>query len=223
MESLQCKAVLFDLDGVLVNSDRAIRMSWRDWAAQHGLSLENVLAHAYGRRSRDTIALSAPHLDADTETTRLTAIELAYMSTNEPFPNAQNLLVQLAGHPHAVVTSGTFDLASARLRQCDLPMPDVFVTAQDVRNGKPDPEGYLLAAARLGTLPGACVVVEDAPAGLQAAKAAGMQAIGVATTHDPADLSLADLIVPALDRLGLTVHDDTLTFALTHPQASDDA
>lgn len=212
MQVIRCEAALFDLDGVLVNSDYAVVQSWRDWADLHHLSLEQVLAHAYGRRSRDTIMQVAPHLDAELETARITEIEFSYIPATEVFENAQNLLIQLSGCPHAIVTSGTLDLASARLRQCQLPIPAVFITADDVINGKPSPEGYLLAAQRLGKAPHTCVVIEDSPAGLQAAKTAGMKAIAVATTHHVSALTVADLIVPELKQLVLAVFERHLEF-----------
>lgn len=213
MQPIHCEAALFDLDGVLVNSDTAIHQSWLDWAQLHDLDLDTVLAHAYGRRTRDTIAEVAPYLDADAESLRVTDIEFKYIPLSAAFEGALRLLEQLAARPHAVVTSGTRDLASARLRQCRLPVPLVFVTADVVTRGKPDPEGFLLAASQLGIEPRACAVIEDSPAGLQAAKAAGMQAIGVATTHDPAALTDADLVVDALRDLTLAVRGDSLEFS----------
>jgi len=213
MQTIRCEAVLFDLDGVLVNSDTAIEQSWLDWAQLHDLELDTVLAHAYGRRTRDTIAEVAPHLDADAETVRVTDIEFKYISLSTPFDGAQRLLHQLAACPHAIVTSGTRDLASARLRQCQLPIPAVFVTADVVTHGKPSPEGYLLAASQLGKDPQTCVVIEDAPAGLQAARSAGMQAIGVATTHEPSALTAADLVVDELHQLTLVITDHSLEFS----------
>jgi len=207
MPTLRCQAVLFDLDGVLIDSYRAIVQSWREWADLHHIDLDYVLANAYGRRSNDTIAIVAPHLDADRESERLTEIEYRYVEMTAPYANARELLARLADQPHAFVTSGLLGLASARARHCGLPIPAVFVTAEDVAEGKPSPEGYLLAAQRLGIDPRQCVVIEDSPAGLQAAKTGGMRAVAIATTHPASELTAAELIVSELKQLVLNVSD----------------
>ncbi len=214
MPSIRCQAVLFDLDGVLIDSYQAIVQSWREWADRHHIDLDVVLANAYGRRSNDTIAIVAPHLDAGREADWLTEVEYRYVEMTAPYANARELLGQLADQPHAFVTSGILGLASARARYCQLPIPDVFITADDVAEGKPSPEGYLLAARRLGIDPRQCVVIEDSPAGLQAAKAGGMQAIAIGTTHPAAELTAADLIVPELKQLILEINDQGLEFTV---------
>lgn len=210
---LRCQAVLSDLDGVLIDSTTAIRLSWCEWADRHGLDHDLVLRGLHGHRAQDTIRRVAPHLDPDEETRQMVAIELSHIASDFAYPGAGAFLHALAGYPHAVVTSGLCELASARLRQGKLPIPRVFITADDVSAGKPDPEGYLLAARRLGVEPAHCVVIEDSAAGLQAAHAAGMRAAAVLTTHDRSELGLADLILPALTDLALSFEDRTILLA----------
>lgn len=201
MPTLHCETILFDLDGVLVDSSEAIERSWREWALRHALDPAAVLSQIHGHRSQDTIARFAPHLDAAAETARFTALELTYIPLSRAYAGAQALLDAVDEAPHAVVTSGSRELASARLSFCELPIPVIFVTADDVTAGKPSPEGYLLAARRLAVAPQNCVVIEDSTAGVQAAKSAGMRAIAVTTTHPPGALTAADHRVPALDWL----------------------
>lgn len=205
-QTIQCEAILFDLDGVLVDSTEAVERSWREWATRAGLDPDETMDQIHGRRARDIIAEFAPHLDVDAEGDRLLQLEIDYVGLCAPFAGAHELFAALNNHPFAVVTSGEYLLASGRLRHIGLPLPPVLVTADDVTEGKPDPEGYLKAARQLGKAPAACVVIEDAPAGLQAAQAGGMRSIGVATSYPPGALSAADLVIPALDRLQLTTN-----------------
>ncbi|MBN1564083.1 MAG: HAD-IA family hydrolase [Anaerolineae bacterium] len=201
--TLRARAILFDLDGVLINSEQAVVASWREWALAHDLDPDELLPQVHGRRSRDTIAHITPHLDTEVEAQHLLQLEIDHVASCTGYAGAKALIDALAGHPHAVVTSGEWPLASARLGQGGITPPNVFVTAHDVTHGKPDPEGYLLAASKLGIAPEHCIVVEDAPAGIQAAKTGGMRAIGVATSVDPSELTAADMVVPDIGALAL--------------------
>jgi len=212
---VECSAVLFDLDGVLVDSTAYIEQQWRDWARSRGLDPEPFVRVCHGRRAVDTIRLAAPQLDAEAEVSCFRAEAPDEEATLTPVPGARELLAALAGSRWAVVTSGARRFALARLVGAGLPVPPVLVSAEDVREGKPSPEGYLRAAALVGAEPGDCLVFEDAPPGLTAARAAGAMVIGLATTHPPealADahavvLSLADvhLIGSGSDRLALEI------------------
>lgn len=193
-----CRAVLFDLDGVLVDSSAVVDRCWSAWADHHSLSVARVLRTARGRRTVETVQALAPHLDAKAEAARLAAQEAADTDGLRVVPGAAALLQTLPAHRWAVVTSGRRAVATARLRHARLPQPDVFITAEDVTNGKPDPEPYLKAARALGYAPSACLVLEDAPAGLQAARSAGMAALGVTTSHSPAELEQAAAHMPNL-------------------------
>jgi sugar-phosphatase len=150
---------------------------------------------AHGRPSAEIIRLVAPHLDAEQEGRLLEADEGEDTDGLEVFDAARQLLHALPPNAWAVVTSGMQRTAATRLRYGGFPTPPILVTADDVRRGKPEPEPYLLAAERLGMEPAQCVVIEDAPVGIEAAHAAGMRAIAVATTHRPHALSQADIIV----------------------------
>jgi mannitol-1-/sugar-/sorbitol-6-phosphatase len=198
---LRCRAVLFDLDGVLVDSRACLAAVWRAWARPLGLDPETFLAIAQGRQTSETVRLVAPHLDARAESARLDALEETETVGLAAFPGAADLLRTLGPEHCAVVTSCTRPVATLRLATAGLSAPPIVVTADDVRRAKPDPAPYLLAADLLHFAPADCVVVEDSPTGLAAARAAGMRAIAVLTTHPAAALAAADAIAPDLASL----------------------
>jgi mannitol-1-/sugar-/sorbitol-6-phosphatase len=195
---LRCRAILFDLDGVLVDSAERIEQTWRDWAARHRLDPELVIAAAHGRRTVETVALVAPHLSVNAELRALEMSEATNPDGVHEIAGARELLQLLPPKCWAIVTSGIRAVAEFRIRHTGLPMPVVMICAEDIMHGKPDPEGYLAAAARLGFSPADCVVIEDAPPGIEAATAAGMRAIGIATTYPADRLGSADLVVARL-------------------------
>ena len=209
--TLSCRALLFDLDGVLADSIAAVERAWRAWAARVGADGDAVLRVVHGRRAVDTLRAVAPSLDVEAELAWLEHAESTDTADVVALPGAAALLARLARLPSArwaVVTSGTRPVARARLRAAGLPEPSVFVTAEELARGKPDPEGYLAAAARLGVAPGECVVVEDAPAGAAAARAGGMRLVALTTTHPAADFPHADLVVPTIAALAVEVPAD---------------
>ena len=193
-----CDAVLFDLDGVLVDSATVVERTWRRWAARHGLDPAHVIRTAHGRRTIETVRLLAPHLAADDEVAALAVSESTETDGVYEVPGARELLESLPPRSWAVVTSGIRPVAELRLRHTRLPTPPVLVTADQVRHGKPHPEGFLAAAARLGVDPARCVVVEDAPPGIEAAHAAEMLVVAIASTYDADALTSADAVVSAL-------------------------
>ena len=201
--SLRCAAILFDLDGVLVDSAACVETSWRDWSARHALDAERVLEVAHGRRTMETIPLVAPHLDVETEVAALAAIESHTTEGVFEVAGARDLVASLPPSTWAIVTSGVRSVATLRIRHTNLPMPRVLVCADEIERGKPDPQGYVEAASRLGVQPGMCIVVEDTPPGLQAARAAGMRSIGVCGTYAADALAMADHVVPRLNVLGI--------------------
>jgi mannitol-1-/sugar-/sorbitol-6-phosphatase len=200
---LVCRAILFDLDGVLVDSAERVEKTWREWAARHRLDAELVIAAAHGRRTVETVALVAPGLSADDELRALETSEATNSDGVYEIAGARDLLQLLPPRRWAVVTSGIRAVAEFRIRYTGLPTPAVMICAEDISRGKPDPEGYLAAAGRLGFSPADCVVIEDAPPGIEAAKAAGMRAIGIATTYPSERLVGADLVVGQLTDLGV--------------------
>ena len=191
---LKARALLFDLDGVLVDSTASVEKHWRNWANRHGLDADALIAVVHGRRAIDTIRERAPHLDAEAELASLVAAEAEDTSGVVAMPGAARLLASLPARRWAIVTSGVREVALARLKAAGLPMPNVLVTADRVAKGKPDPEGYLAAAAELRERPAHCIVVEDAPAGVEAAKRGGMRCIALLTTHRAEDVDNATVI-----------------------------
>jgi sugar-phosphatase len=207
MRQLTCDAVLFDLDGVLIDSTSCITRHWEAWAAQHDLDLSAVMRAAHGIRTAETMRLVAPHLDAEQEAERFTAGEIADTDGVVLIEGAAKLLAALPKDAWAIVTSGSAELAKARLRRAGLPIPSTLVMADDVQRGKPAPDPYLLGAARLGILVEGCVAIEDSPAGIQAARAAGMRVIGISSTHSPEELVRSTAVVDRLSALSITVGD----------------
>jgi sugar-phosphatase len=188
LPQLRCAALLFDLDGVLVDSSASIQRNWKKWADLHGIDLTSVMRSSYGVRTVDTMRILAPHLDAEQEAARLTAAET---SDTEGVAAIDGALILLQGIPPnrwAVVTSGSRELAMARLGRAGLPIPSVLISSGDVQHGKPAPDPYLEGARWLGYPPEDCAAVEDAPAGIASARAAGMQVVAVASTHARRDL-----------------------------------
>ncbi len=198
VKSLGCEAVLFDLDGVLVDSTRAVVRIWSEWAKRQGIQAERILEVAHGRRTIETVHLVAPHLDAEEETRELERVEIGDLDGVLEVEGALELISSIPNDGWTVVTSGPRALATRRLEHAMLPRPVRFVAAEDVKEGKPHPEAYLKGAEILGVSPEDCVVIEDAPSGIRAGKSAGMTVVAVATTHDEDDLSEADAIVASL-------------------------
>jgi sugar-phosphatase len=186
------EAVLFDMDGTLVDSDAAVERAWRTWAAEYGVEPAAVLAVAHGAPAERTVRLVRPDLDdADVAEAAARQLTLQYddLSDVVPTPGALELLASLR-LPWAVVTSADVRLAKARLGAAGIAAP-VLVTVEDVRVGKPDPEGYLRGAELLGVAPEHCLVVEDAEVGVAAGRAAGAQVAALKGVDG--DLALPDL------------------------------
>jgi mannitol-1-/sugar-/sorbitol-6-phosphatase len=215
--SFRCKAILFDLDGVLVNSAELVERTWRVWAARHQLDADKVIAVAHGRRTIETVRIIAPQLNVDAE---VAALESSEMITSEgvyEIPGARELLEMLPSERWAVVTSGIRAVAEFRIRHTGLPMPSVMICAEDLSRGKPDPEGYLTAAMRIGQPPKDCIVIEDAPAGIEAAHNAGMRAIAIAATYPAEQLAAADLVVERLTDLSVVLNQNQEVIEVNGP------
>lgn len=192
------RSLLFDLDGTLVDSRAVVERQWRRLCERLGLNFAEVLAVLHGVRSVDVIRAFAPDVDVEAEAAALDAAEEADTAGLKVVPGAPAVVAGLPPGSWAIVTSGHRTLAQGRLRAVGLPVPDVMVCGDEVARGKPDPEGYLTAARLLGSAPETCVVFEDAPAGIQAALAAGMPAIGVATTHPASALAGTSAVIDDL-------------------------
>lgn len=217
MAIISCRALLFDLDGVLVDSTECVTRTWRRWAATHGLDADHILAVAHGRRTIDTVRLVAPHLAVNGEVEALARSEARDTEGVYEVPGARDLVQALPEGTWAVITAGLRAVAMLRITHTELPEPAVLITAEDLAHGKPDPEGYLRAAECLEVPPAECVVIEDAPAGLAAARAAGMRAIAVTTTHAAESLAGAEWGVATLADLRATRTTAGLALHLATP------
>lgn len=200
-----CQAIIFDVDGVLINSDPVAERHWRLWADRHGVDYEAIARIHHGRPTVETMRQVAPHLHVVEEARLKENAEADDTDGLMIYAGAKELLARLPRDRWGVATSGTRRTVSIRFPYLGLPEPSVMVTADDVQRGKPAPDPYLLAAERLGVAPADCLIIEDAPAGVEAAKAAGAQVIAVATTNKIEDLSLADAIAPAIAALQVQV------------------
>ena len=197
MTAIEVRGVLFDMDGVLVDSTPAVARVWAGWAREHGFDADEVVKKAHGRPSITTIRELLPHIDHDAENREVERREIEDVGGVIPLPGAMELLRALPLERWAIVTSCTRQLAGVRIAVAGLPQPKHLVTATDVKHGKPDPEPYRKGAQFLGVPAAECVVIEDAPAGIRAGKAAGARVIALRTTAKDGELteSGADWVV----------------------------
>lgn len=200
---IQCSALLFDLDGVLVDSRAVVERVCRLWAARLGIDADALLRVAHGRRTRDTVRIVAPHADPESEAAWIDNEELLDTEGLIEVPGVGRFVRSLPAGSWAVVTSCGPDLARLRLTSVGLPIPDVLISSDDVSNGKPAPDGYRLGARRLGVDPAACVVFEDAPPGIAAGLAAGARVIALRTTHPDADFAGATAVISDFTKVRL--------------------
>ncbi|WP_426785731.1 sugar phosphatase (plasmid) [Rahnella variigena] len=220
---MECKGFLFDLDGTLVDSLPAVERSWINWALSWGVNPQDVLAFIHGKQaitslrhfmegeSEETIQkefLKLEQIEA-TDTEGVTALPGAHLLLSEL--NRQNI-------PWAIVTSGSMPVASARHKAANLPEPEVFITAEQVKHGKPQPDAYLLGAERLGLAPEDCVVVEDAAAGVMAGLAAGCKVIAVNAPDDTPGIENVDFDLSTLEILLVSSSDESVKVSLRQVQ-----
>lgn len=182
MNEISCAALLFDLDGVLINSTPAVARVWRRWALEHGFNPEEVVARAHGRPSLTTVREYLPNADHAAENKEVERREIEDLEGVVPLPGALDLLASLPPDRWTIVTSCTRPLAEVRIKAAGLPLPQKMITANDIQHGKPGPEPYLKGAAVLGFSPQDCIVLEDVPAGVRSGKSAGARVIAFTTT-----------------------------------------
>jgi len=224
MIQIRCRALLFDLDGVLIDSTPAVARVWQRWALEHGFDPAAVVRMAHGRPSRTTIRQLIPAADLDPalldkEDREVERREIEDLDGVVLLPGASRLLNGLPPDRWTIATSCTRRLAEVRLRAAGLPVPTNMITSSDVKIGKPDPEPFLKAAAKLGVAAKDCIVLEDAPAGVRAGKAAGARVIAFLTTmprHDLEDAG-ADWIVQDCTNIAASNpdHDDDVQLSLS--------
>lgn len=210
MPEFVCSSVLFDLDGVLVDSTRSVARQWRKWAELRKVDPEKIMKIAHGVRALEIIKEVAPHLDAEAEVRTIEGLEINDQDDVAVMPGAAELVRSVPDGRWAVVTSGRRQLATGRLQLANLPVPRIMVPADDVTRGKPDPEPYLKAAQLLGAEPKECLVIEDAPAGIRAGRAAGMKVIAITSTYPASELTEADAVVTALRQIQVSQMDGKL-------------
>jgi sugar-phosphatase len=214
MPQFFCSAILFDLDGVLVDSTQSIVAVWTAWAQKNGLNPVKVLEIVHGRRTIEVLRVLSPNSDLEAEAQQIEAEITHQKDGTVAIPGAARLLQSLPADRWCVVTSGIGQFAEVRLQAAKLPIPRVLVASDDVVNGKPNPEPYLKGAKLLGMDPSKCVVVEDAPNGIQAGRTGGMKVIGVATTYSASELAEADAVVKTLERISANFIGDQISLEI---------
>ena len=182
MLEIHGQALLFDLDGVLINSTPAVARVWHRWAVEHGFDPKEVVARAHGRPSLTTVKEYLPHADHEAENREVERREIEDLEGVDPLPGALELLSGLPRDRWIIVTSCTRPLAEVRIKTAGLPLPSKLITSNDIRYGKPNPEPFLKGASMLGFPAADCIVFEDVPAGVKAGKAAGSRVIAFTTT-----------------------------------------
>ncbi len=206
-QEFYCDAVLLDMDGTLVDSTECVVRHWRIWSERHHLDLDRVLEFSHGRPTLETMKLVAPHLASVEEARRLEAAETADQDGIKPVRGALPFVEALPVDHWAVVTSAPMRMAEERLRRAGISASPALVSSDDVQKGKPDPEPYLRAAGLLRVAPQRCLVFEDAPAGIESARSAGMEVVGVTTTFPPerlgARIYLADFAGVSVDQVAV--------------------
>jgi mannitol-1-/sugar-/sorbitol-6-phosphatase len=216
MTKVRCSALLFDLDGVLIDSTPAVTRVWRGWAIEHGFDPEEVVERAHGRPSLTTVREYLPDANHEAENREVERREIEDLAGIVPLPGARQLLESLPFHRWTIVTSCTRPLAEVRLRAAALPIPKLLITSSDVTHGKPHPEPYQKAGAVLGVSADQCVVVEDVSAGIRAGKAAGARVIAFPTTTDEVSLRTAgaDWVLSNCSEIIAREEDGALTLTL---------
>ena len=216
MTQVRCSALLFDMDGVLIDSTPAVARVWRSWALAHHFNPEEVVARAHGRPSIATVRDFLPNADHEAENRIVERMEIEDLAGVVPLPGSRELLNSLPADRWTIVTSSTRSLAAVRLRAAGLSIPKNLITSTDVVNGKPHPEPYLKAASVLGFTATDCVVVEDVPAGIRAGKAASARVIAFPTTCKTSDLKTAgaDWVVKNCSEISVVIAQAGLTLDL---------
>ncbi|CAI2403378.1 Phosphatase YfbT [Serratia liquefaciens] len=206
---MECKGFLFDLDGTLVDSLPVVERAWVNWAKRRGVDPQDVLDFIHGKQAITSLRHFMPgesEAAIQQEFLLLEQVEAQDTEGVTALPGAAALLARLnqLDIPWAIVTSGSIPVATARRNAGGLPQPEVFITAEQVKKGKPQPDAYLLGAERLGFAPQDCVVVEDAAAGILSGLAAGCQVIAVNAPADAPKLDQVDLLLSSLEQIAVS-------------------
>ncbi|EMY7536153.1 HAD-IA family hydrolase [Salmonella enterica] len=215
MKKIECKAVLFDLDGTLVDSGSCIERLWTYWAEKNHIDVNYVLSVIHGRTVSETLKLISPYFYNQKCIDEIEFLAMEALSHVSPIPGVIDVLKKIPMNKVAIVTSGVKTVSMRSLMGAGIPVPNIMITAEDVSRGKPDPEPYLKAASRLGVNPDNCLVFEDANSGIRSAIAAGMSVISIGTTGH----SFSDNISTHLDdykNISIAIKDDLITIFVPH-------
>ena len=209
MPTIHCQAILFDLDGVLIDAELIYQRHWKNWARQHEVSFGQIVAIHHGKPAIRTMKIVAPHLDAVAASKEFNQQleEDLDMEGTVAYPGVKRTLQDLPPDRWAIVTSAPGTIARSRLEFLGLPIPSVLITPGDVPQGKPAPDPYLAAAAGIGFPATECLVIEDSPSGIESAFAAGADVLALATTHDSDALEKANAICPQFSDLVIECDD----------------
>ena len=211
MTEFSCEAILFDLDGVLVDSTKSVVVVWTAWSKKNGISPAKTLDVIHGRRTIEGLQILAPHLDLESETKKIEAAITLKKEGTIAIPGAASLLSSLPKDRWCVVTSGLKEFARIRLKDANLPIPEILVSADDVTKGKPDPEPYLKGAQLMKVDLAKCIVIEDAPNGIRAGRAAGIRVIGVGTTYPVSELKEANAVAKTMEGISASSRQGQIT------------
>lgn len=195
---LRCKGVLFDMDGILISSLGSVERSWTKWARMRGIDPEYAISVVHGRRAIDSVERLRPDLDSSAELKIIEDFECEDNDGLQVLPGVLALLASLPNDRWTVVTSATERLARVRLAAGGVPVPDRLVTAETVKEGKPNPAPFLAGAAQLGFVPQDCVVFEDSSSGAEAGRAAGCMVVATTFSHPTESLNAAHYLVEDL-------------------------
>ena len=212
---IHCQGVLFDMDGILISSLGSVERSWTRWAHTHGIDPAYAISIAHGRRAIETVAELRPDLDSAAELKIIEDLEIEDNDGLTVLPGVADLLAALPKDAWTVVTSATERLARVRLAAAGIPVPDRLVTADQVKQGKPNPEPFLAGAALLGIPPAQCVVFEDSASGANAGRAAGCIVVATTFSHSVESLAAAHYLVADLRDIRVVRQASGLSIGLT--------
>ncbi|KAK9722359.1 DL-glycerol-3-phosphatase [Basidiobolus ranarum] len=211
----QCKALLFDMDGTLIDTTQPVERYWKQFCKTHNIVEEELFAMCHGVRSIEVLKRFTPHLATPEYSMQIETEAAMDAEGVVSIVGAHELLHKLPSERWAIVTSAGRGMAELRVGQQGFPVPNVFITGTEVTHGKPHPEGYLRAAKELGVDPSECIVFEDAPAGVQAALNGNMRVIGVISTHTKESLDGANVHIKHYDDLDIQFNQDTGYYTIT--------